>query len=271
MIGAGVGAAALVVTWFAAFETGFGKRADRSVLHGFVGLQGLHVNGLANLVAEICDPKPFAVLGALLVVVALIRGRPRVALAVAAILLCANEMTELIKPLVSAPRLLPGYPIPERSWPSGHATAAMSLALCAILVAPRRRRPIVAVIGAAFAVAVSYAFLTLAWHYPSDVVGGFLVAGTWALLVVAVLFWTEAQGHDRRGAEETSRPSLRSTLVAPAAGCGVAAVSAGLVLLVRPHQVLSYARLHEAFVIGAGAIGALALAVAMTLMLEVRR
>jgi membrane-associated phospholipid phosphatase len=266
-----VGAALLVLTWFVAFKTSAGEHADRAVLDGFVGLQRLHLNGLANLIAEICDPKPFAVLGALLVVVALIRGRPRIALAVAAILLCANEMTELIKPLVSTPRLLPGDPMPERSWPSGHATAAMSLALCAILVAPRRRRPIVAVIGAAFAVAVSFAFLTLAWHYPSDVVGGFLVAGTWALSVVAVLFWTEARRQDSRDAEVSTKPSLRATLIAPVAGCGAAAVLAGLVLLVRPHQVLTYARMHEAFIIGAGAIGALALSVATALMLDVRR
>ena len=147
----------------------------------------------------------------------------------------------------------------------------MSLALCAILVTPRRLRPIVAVIGAAFAVVVSYAFLTLAWHYPSDVVGGFLVAGTWSLLVVAVLYSTEAQRQDRRDTEDSTKPSLRSALVAPAAGCGAAAVLAGLVLLVRPNQVLTYARMHEAFIIGAGAIGALALSVATALMLDVRR
>ena len=62
------------------------------------------------------------------------------------------------------------------SWPSGHATAAMSFALCAVLAAPARLRPLVAAVGAAFAVAVCYSFLALAWHYPSDVLGGFLVA-----------------------------------------------------------------------------------------------
>ena len=98
-----------------------------------------------------------------------------------------------------------------------------------------------------------------------------LVAGTWALSVVAVLFWTEAQRQDNRDTEDRTKPSLRATLVAPAAGCGAAAVLAALVLLVRPHQVLSYARMHEAFIIGAGVIGALALTVATALMLDVRR
>jgi membrane-associated phospholipid phosphatase len=271
LIGAGAGAVFLTLTWLAAFHTALGEHADRAVLPGFVGLQRPHVNALANLIAHICDPKPFVALAGLLVLLALLRGRPRIALAIAAILICANETTELIKPLVSTPRLLPGNPIPERSWPSGHATAAMSLALCAILVAPGRLRPIVAVIGSAFAVAVSYSFLTLAWHYPSDVVGGFLVAGTWALLGVAALSWSEAQRENGPVTEDSTRPSLRTALIAPAASCGAAAALAGLVLLVRPHQVLDYAGSHEAFVIGAAAIGLLGLAVATALMVGVRR
>ncbi len=99
-------------------------------------------------------------------------------LAIAAILLGANVTTQLLKPLLAAPRpaRCPAGPVGAASWPSGHATAAMSLAPVLVLAAPARLRPAVAALGAAFAVAVSYSFLTLGWHYPSDVFGGFLVA-----------------------------------------------------------------------------------------------
>ena len=59
--------------------------------------------------------------------------------------------------------------------------------LSALLVTPRRLRPLVAVIGALFVIAVSVSLLILAWHMPSDVLGGYLVATLWAALAVAAL------------------------------------------------------------------------------------
>jgi hypothetical protein len=46
---------------------------------------------------------------------------------------------------------------------------------------------------------------------------------------------------------------------------------AGLVALARPHQVLSYARAHEAFIVGGAAIGLLGLALSTGVMLAMRR
>lgn len=269
LIGAGAGAFLLVLTWFVAFHTGVGARVDRAVLDGFVGLQRPRVNTVASRITQLCDPQPFVVFGAVIVLVALLRRRPRLALAVVAILLCANLTTELLKPLLSA-RFLPGLPHGARSWPSGHATAAMSLALCAGLVAPRRLRPIVAVAGAGFAVAVGYSILTLEWHWPSDVLAGFLVAGTWTLGVVALLFRFEARLGAGLGRENDSRLSLRQALAPPAVACGAAAVGAGLVVLIHPQGALDYATAHETFIIGAATIGLLGLLVATALML-VRR
>jgi membrane-associated phospholipid phosphatase len=271
VLGAGAGAVLLALTWLAAFHTGLGESADRAVLSGFVGLAHTRVNTLATLISHLCDPKPMVGFAALIVLVALARRRPRIALAVVAIMLCANVTTELLKALLPAQRVLPGAVHPVGSWPSGHATAAMSLALCAILVAPARLRPIVGVIGTAFAVAVSYSTLTLASHYPSDVLGGFLVAGTWTLLVVAALFWIDVRSEVGRSVKDGTQLSLRAVLTPPAVSCAVAAILAGLVVLVRPNQVLDYARLHEAFVVGAVAIGALGLLVVTALVLGMRR
>lgn len=272
---------ALLGTWFAAFHVGLFERADQSVFRGFADLrQHPHASALASFVARLCDPEPFVYFAAIPVVVALLRGQPRLAIAIAAILLGACVSTELLKPLLAHPRaagLLGGRtPVGAASWPSGHATAAMSLALTCVLAAPARLRPVVATLGATFAVAVSYSFLTLGWHYPSDVFGGFLVAATWTLAVVAALLSAE----ERRARPATSPPSttssgagvsLRGALAPPSAAVlGAVALTCALALA-HPPEVVAYARVHEAFVVGASAIGATALVLATGLMLALRR
>ncbi len=191
--GAAFLAGLLFVTWYLAFHVGAFEHADQSIYTGFGGLAWRsQVSRAAEFVTTLCNPSPYVYFCFVPVLVALARRRLTVALAVAAILLGANLTTQLLKPLLAEPReanLLGGFsPVGPASWPSGHATAAMSLALTCTIAAPTRLRPYVAAAVAAFAVAVSYSFLTLGWHYPSDVFGGFLVAGIWTLLGVASLF-----------------------------------------------------------------------------------
>jgi membrane-associated phospholipid phosphatase len=193
----------------------------------------------------------------------------------AIVLLCANETTQLLKPLLEGPRdLVPGVSIDQASWPSGHATAAMSLALCSVIAAPARRRPVVGAAMAAFAIAVCYSFLELGWHYPSDVLGGFLVAGTWTLLGIAGLSILEDRGTARvadRGPARRPSFSVGEALAPVAVLVVVACVLLALIVLARPHEVLAYVRDHEAFVIGAGTIGALGTLLASGLALMLRR
>jgi membrane-associated phospholipid phosphatase len=274
LIGAATGVALLVVTWFFAFHVETARHADQSTLQGFYELgQRGRVRSVANWIAHLCNPKPYVYLVWIPVAVALLRKRPRLAIAVAAILLGANVTTEVLKTLLAAPRplLIQGSfpPVGARSWPSGHATAAMSLGLCCVLVAPGRARPVIAAAGAAFTVAVVYSFLALGWHYPSDVVGGFLVATTWTLAAISGLL--AAQERRAGTATRPLRPSVTSAL-GPSAGAVLAALFLAVgAVLARPHDVLNYARAHEAFIVGAVAIGAVALALAAGLMLAVRR
>ena len=277
---AAAGLLALLVTWFAAFHVGLFERADQSVFLGFDDLSRQpHVSSLASFVARLCNPQPFVYLAVIPVSVALLRGRPRLAIAIAAVLLGANVTTQLLKPLLAHPRaawVLGGRaPVAAASWPSGHATAAMSLALTSVLVAPGRLRPVVAALGAAFAVAVSYSFLALGWHYPSDVFGGFLVAATWTVAVVATLLGAEERrvrsAPHPRSVTPAARVSLRDALAPPGAAVLGAVALACAVAVARPHEVFLYARAHEAFVVGATAIGAMALALATGLMLALRR
>ena len=271
---------ALLGTWFAAFHVGLFERADQSVFRGFADLRTHpHASAFASFVARLCDPQPFVYFAAIPVGVALVRGRPRLAIAIAAILLGACVTTELLKPLLAHPRaawLLGGRgPVGAASWPSGHATAAMSLALTSVVAAPGRLRPVVATLGAAFAVAVSYSLLTLGWHYPSDVFGGFLVAASWTLAVVAALLGAEERrarlAKDPPSVTSGAGVSLRGALAPPSAAVlGAIALTCALALA-RPPEVVAYARVHEAFLVGASAIGATALVLATGLMLALRR
>lgn len=277
LLGAAAGAGLLALTWGLALHVPVFERADRAILSGFAGLYGRpRINHLAQFLAGLCDPSPYVYLAAIPVLVALLRRRPRALLAIAAILLGANLTTHLLKPLLAVPRagwLLGGYVhVPAGSWPSGHATAAMALALSCLLAAPPRLRPAVAALGAAFAVAVSYSFLELGWHFPSDVLGGFLVAGTWTMLAVAAVSAADVRWPRRSGAESRrQRVSVAKALAPQAALIALAALVIGLLALERPHGVIGYAQAHEPFVLGALAIGVTALAVATAITLVVRR
>jgi membrane-associated phospholipid phosphatase len=271
MAGAALAAGLLLIVWFLAFHVSLFRHEDAKILSGFAGLHHARVDPIANSIAKLCNPSPYIYFAAAVVLVALARRRPGVALVIALIIFGANVTTELLKPLLAAPR--PNLPdvshVDAASWPSGHATAAMSLALCAMLASPPRLRPFVAALGAAFAVAVSYSFLTLGWHYPSDVFGGYLVATAWTLLGAAALF--TARTRRTQGAVSSEVSSLGQALGPPAAALIGALLLGGLVALARPHQVISYAQAHTAFVVGAAAIAAASLALATAVLLALRR
>jgi hypothetical protein len=147
--------------------------------------------------------------------------------------------------------------IAAASWPSGHSTAAMTMALCAVLAAPPRLRPTVGALGGAFAIAVAYAILTLGWHFPSDVLGGYLVSGTYVLVAVAAVAAADRRRPSRHGAEPVTQPAD----AIPALGVAVvlAGAAGGVALaLARPHALVEYATAHTTFVAGALAIAVLA-------------
>ena len=273
--GAAISAGLLVLIWALATQLAVGQHGDQAILKGFLDLGRPRVNSVAAFIARLCDPMPWIYFAAIPIVIGLARRRPRVALAILVILVGANASAQLLKPLLAAPRahgLLGNLPhISAASWPSGHATAAMSLAVASVLAAPARWRGAVAAAGAAFAVAVSYSFLTLGWHYPSDVLGGFLLAGTWALAVVGTLFWLDARRDWQAAAPAIRRPSLRHSLRPAGLALAAGLCLAGVVGLVRPHEVVAYSRSHAALVVGAPAIAVLGLLVATAVSFAFRR
>lgn len=266
--------AALVLLWFAEFHIGVVQRLDARIFNGFFGLgERPHVSGLASSIARLCDPSRYVFLCLAPVAIALARRRFLLAAVIVATLLAANMTTEVLKPLLAAPRPagVTVHHVSGVSWPSGHATAAMALALCVVLACPPRRRPFAAALGGAFAVAVSYSFLSLGWHYPSDVLGGFLVASVWTLLAVAG--YTTYQERRGRGIREprSGDPAAAEALAPSAVMLAAVLLVAVLVAAVRPAPVLDYVSAHKAFVLGAIGIGALALVLSTGFALALRR
>jgi membrane-associated phospholipid phosphatase len=243
----------LVLAYFA---PPFGGR-DAATLQGFVDLNGPRLTPLLSHIAHLADPAPYGLIGLALVVMALVRRRGRVAVAITVVLIGSAVMTQALKPLLSHPRpqeWLGKGQISAAAWPSGHATAAMALALCAVLAVPARWRAAAATAGGFFSLAVAYAILTLGWHFPSDVIGGFLVAGLWVSVAVAAV-WRLDELHPPR-----AEPVRRSLLAerAPLILVGAALLGALLIASERPHRVAAYAEAHPAFLLGAATIAALA-------------
>ena len=275
MLGAAGCLGLLALVGFAAFYVGFFQHLDQSVYAQFVDLEAHgRVAWIARHVTELFNPNPYVYLVLVPLVVALLRRRPRLVLAVGAIVLGANATTELLKHLLTATRpatLENGEMswLPGGYWPSGHSTAVMALVLASVLAAPARLRPVVAALGAALAIAVGYSLLAIGSHYPSDVLGGFLVAASWTLCAVAALLAAERWRPTGRGSHD--RVSVRAALGAPVAVV-LAALVLGLVFVaVRPHDVVSYIHTHAPFVIGAVGIAALGLALSTGVLLSVRR
>ena len=171
---------------------------DAILLRHFTLLSGPHVDAAANTLLDLLDPLPLALVGAALVAFGLVRRRAAEAAAAAAIVVLSPLSAELLKPLLAHSHARAGaVHIGAASWPSGHSAAALALALAVTLLAPRRARPLVAAAGVGFALAVGCALLIQAWHMPSDVLGGYLVAALWTALAVAAL----------RAAQRRRRPS----------------------------------------------------------------
>ena len=163
-----------------------GRARDASLLRHLTTLSTPLISEFGGHILHLLEPTRFTLWGVALVCFALARGRRRVALVIAVLMAFAPLSAEVLKPLLSHQHDFAGrIRIGPSSFPSGHATAALTLAICAVLAAPRRWRGVVAVLGGSYVVAVGAVLLILAWHMPSDVLGGYLLATAWTALAVS--------------------------------------------------------------------------------------
>ena len=218
---AGLCLLALALVWVVAELVPAAQRRDAIALHDFVRLDRPGIDNLASFLLHLLEPLQFVLWAVALVAIALARERPRTALAAALVMGLAPFTSEQLKPLLAHPHVQIGFThIGAASWPSGHSTAALALAYAAVLVAPAHLRRQVAWAGAAFALAVGCSLLILAWHMPSDVLGGYLVATLWTALAVAVLRAAERRWPMRRLSDARPGPTAApppGTMSRPAA------------------------------------------------------
>jgi membrane-associated phospholipid phosphatase len=211
----------LAATWVVAALVPVTHARDATALYDFTRLGRPRVDLLANHILRLLEPGLYTVWALIVVGIALLRRQLRLALAMAVVLPLAPLSAEVLKPLLAHPHAYAGVKdINPASWPSGHSTAAMTLALCAVLVAPYALQPLVALLGGIFVVGVGISLLILAWHMPSDVFGGYLLAGLWVSVAVTILRASEP----RRPSGALQRGALRGGGARPRVG----AVRAGL-------------------------------------------
>jgi membrane-associated phospholipid phosphatase len=187
-------AVAMFALWVLAEHVFAFELRDARLLHDFTLLEGGTIGSACARLLSLLEPMLFTIWGLALVLIALARGRARLALGIVVLMSLAPLSAELLKPELAHPHLsVGGSYIGSASWPSGHATAATALALSVVLVTPKRFRALVAASALVFVLAVGFALLVLAWHMPSDVLGGYLLGLLWAALVVACLRASEAR------------------------------------------------------------------------------
>jgi membrane-associated phospholipid phosphatase len=178
----------LALVWAVAEHVHAVQVKDAALVSHLARLNHGPVHWLAHQFVHVLEPGLYILWGVALVAFALAQERLRAAAAVVAVMALAPLTAETLKPLLAHPHVsLGAVYIGPASWPSGHTTAGTALALSAVLVAPARLRPLVLVLAVAFAAAVGASLLIRGAHMPSDVLGGYLVAGFWTALAVAAL------------------------------------------------------------------------------------
>jgi membrane-associated phospholipid phosphatase len=226
---------------------------DTLALQGLEVLRGPVAAPVCSVVAHTADPVPLAAMLAVLTTLGWLGGRRRAAIAAVVAVVSANVATQLLKLVFAHPRLhslLAGHQIDVGGFPSGHATAAMSIALAAVIVAPPRLRLTVAAFAAAYALAVSTSVLVLGWHFPSDVLGGLLVAAAFAFASVALCRAVASFGSE-------DSPVRPPTVSLPPKEIWLGALALGAVFAIaRAADLLAYARANTTGAAALAAIGA---------------
>ena len=231
----GVLAAVAVV----ALRTGAGQRLDEWARTTVVAGRDAEVTVL-NLLGRVSIGTVLAVAAAC-VVLAIVRGRVRLAVAALVVIVGANLTTQLLKEVVLERSALDV--IAPNSLPSGHATVVASAVGALLLVAPRALRLPVVVPGAFAATLTGASTVVAGWHRPADIVAALAVC----------LAWTAAGSLVAGGSHQTA-PGVAAGSLAGAAGALVLLVAIG----VRP--AYGWSGFGEATVV----LGALALATAFT-------
>ena len=194
--------AALIALACLAYAVGPSERLDARLLGKLAPHGDTALGWPAEVFAHLGDPVALLLLLAAACGVALVRGRTGDAAAAVAVVAGANITTQILKVLLAHPRYHPslgGFQVHGNAFPSGHATAAASIAVAWLFVVPSHRLRLTVALGAGFYLAVGCSVVLLDWHYPSDVAAGLLVAAGWGFAVLAARRALPPGDRGRRG------------------------------------------------------------------------
>lgn len=199
------------------------RSADAHLLGTAVGL-ARSVEGLApfgDATTHLADTTPSALAGLAVVLVGAATTGPRASAAAAVILFGADASTKLLQGDFSEVREVAGVARVQQ-FPSGHATASAALVLAAGVIASPRFRTAVVAVGLPYVAAIAGALLILAHHLPSAIVGGWLVALSWAGAAVALL------NPGQRAAWRLKPSTVRNVLIVTGSSVGAVALVSGV-------------------------------------------
>lgn len=186
-------AAGFALVLVLAYWIGPAERLDRNVLDGVSTPIGTLVNEVAYVGFQVVNFRPTWVLvGAVAVVIALAQWRIGDAVLAAVLVAGVGGLDLALKALLSNPRYQPvpvgsdAYPWPD-AFPSGHSSGSLAFSLAFLTVVPIRWRRPTAIAGGAFTLYISSGVLLLNYHYPSDILAGWLLAAGWWLFLLAMI------------------------------------------------------------------------------------
>jgi hypothetical protein len=221
-----------------AVHTSIGRRIDSAAVQHRAG--GATVERGSQTVLDTVSISTVVLGAAILGLLAIVRHRPPIVAGVLVLVMGANLTTQLLKAILvthaSVRRL--------GTFPSGHATVAMSLALALLFVVPSRGLSCAGVLGVGYAVLVGAATVTRAWHRPSEVIAAYLVCTAWAAAIAALLLKhaTQSRQPDESAPRSASRDRSPMTawvlLVGVALALAAVATVAVILAAGTPHTVL---------------------------------
>ncbi|WP_423919803.1 phosphatase PAP2 family protein [Frigoribacterium sp. 2-23] len=172
-----VSSAAVVGVYVAAVLTSTGQAVEDSILSSVDGTTLLSSGAALDAISP---PAVILVVGVTMLF-AFIRRRPGAAVQAGVLIVGATVTTQLIKAIAPRPDLTGEFY--QNSFPSGHTTIAVASLLAIMTAFGRRSRPLLYVIGTAFAAIVAEQTVAFGWHRCSDVVGACAVSLLWLGIV----------------------------------------------------------------------------------------
>jgi membrane-associated phospholipid phosphatase len=171
---------------------------------------------------------------ALVAVIALFRMRRVLGLAAVALLVLANVLSRLLKAyLLNRPDLGldESAPATLNSMPSGHTTAAFSIAAALLIVVPVGLRMLTAGVGIALTTTVAISTMAAGWHRVGDSLASYLLVTACAAGIGIVVLLADPQLRDHPGgqAAPSDPPAVRPVRRLALAGLAVLLLAAPLV------------------------------------------